>query len=158
MLIGLAVWAAVNPRTTTEEKPISEVVKMANAGDIAKITIQGNEVMATKKGQTTPSIRSTKEDGSTIYEQGLQEGKTTVDVKPVSDTGSMLWTILGTVVLPVLLIGGLFMFMMRQAQGQNNQAMGFGKSKAKLYGLDKERVTFADIAGMKIQNRTSKKL
>jgi len=38
-------------------------------------------------------------------------------------------------------------FMMRQAQGQNNQAMGFGKSKAKLYGLDKERVTFADIAG-----------
>jgi cell division protease FtsH len=39
------------------------------------------------------------------------------------------------------------MFMMRQAQGQNSQAMGFGKSKAKLYGLDKERVTFADIAG-----------
>ena len=39
------------------------------------------------------------------------------------------------------------MLMMRQAQGQNNQAMSFGKSKAKLYGLDKERVVFDDIAG-----------
>jgi cell division protease FtsH len=39
------------------------------------------------------------------------------------------------------------MFMMRQAQGQNNQAMGFGKSKARLYGLDKEKVVFDDIAG-----------
>ena len=37
--------------------------------------------------------------------------------------------------------------MMRQAQGQNNQAMGFGKSKAKLYGTDKEKVVFGDIAG-----------
>jgi len=39
------------------------------------------------------------------------------------------------------------MFMMRQAQGQNNQAMGFGKSKARLYGQDKEKVLFTDIAG-----------
>ena len=52
-----------------------------------------------------------------------------------------------TVVLPVLLIGALFVFMMRQAQGQNSQAMSFGKSKARLYGLDKERVVFDDIAG-----------
>jgi cell division protease FtsH len=37
--------------------------------------------------------------------------------------------------------------MMRSAQGQNNQAMSFGKSKAKLYGLDKEKVLFEDIAG-----------
>ena len=47
----------------------------------------------------------------------------------------------------MLLIGALFVFMMRQAQGQNSQAMSFGKSKARLYGLDKERVVFDDIAG-----------
>ena len=45
------------------------------------------------------------------------------------------------------MIGALFVFMMRQAQGQNSQAMSFGKSKARLYGLDKERVVFDDIAG-----------
>ena len=51
------------------------------------------------------------------------------------------------VIVPVILIVAFFMFMMRQAQGQNNQAMGFGKSKAKLYGLDKKKVLFSDIAG-----------
>lgn len=146
VLIGLGLWATFNQGTPMEEKPISEVVKMANAGDIAKLEISGNDVVATKKGQDKPSIHSLKEDG-TIYDQDLEKGKTVVEVKPVSETSAMVWGILGTVILPVLLIGGLFFFMMRQAQGQNNQAMGFGKSKAKLYGLDKERVTFADIAG-----------
>ena len=146
ILIGLGVWAAVNPRTTLEEKPISEVIRMANAGDVAKLIVQGNDVTVIKKGQDKPTIRAVKQDGL-LQDQGLEKNKTEVQVEPVSDTGSMVWTILGTIVLPVVLIGGLFVFMMRQAQGQNNQAMGFGKSKAKLYGLDKERVTFADIAG-----------
>jgi cell division protease FtsH len=49
--------------------------------------------------------------------------------------------------VPIIVIVVFFMFMMRQAQGQNNQAMGFGKSKARLYGEDKEKVVFDDIAG-----------
>lgn len=146
ILIGLAVWATLNPKGTMEEKPISEVVKMANASDVAKLTVQGNDVYVTKKGQDKPSIHAVKQDGL-LEDQGLEKGKTTIDVRPVSETGSMIWTVVGTVLLPMLLLGGLIVFMMRQAQGQNNQAMGFGKSKAKLYGLDKERVTFADIAG-----------
>lgn len=146
IFIGLGIWAALNPSATLEEKPISDVVKMANAGDIEKLIVQGNDVTAVKKGQDKPSIHTVKQDGL-LEDQGLEKNKTQILVQPASETGSMIWTILGTVILPILLIGGLFMFMMRQAQGQNNQAMGFGKSKAKLYGLDKERVTFADIAG-----------
>lgn len=146
VLIGLGAWAAINPRTNLEEKSITEVIRMANAGDISKLIVQGNDVSAIKKGQDKPSIRAVKQDGL-LEDQGLEKNKTEVQVEPVSDTGSVVWTVLGTIVLPVVLIGALFVFMMRQAQGQNNQAMGFGKSKAKLYGLDKERVTFADIAG-----------
>lgn len=146
IFIGLGVWATLNPRTTLEEKSITEVIKMANNGDIAKLIVQGNDVTAVKKGQDKPSIRAVKQDGL-LEDQGLDKNKTEILVEPASETSAMVWGILGTVVLPVLLIGGLFLFMMRQAQGQNNQAMGFGKSKAKLYGLDKERVTFADIAG-----------
>lgn len=146
VLVGLGVWAAINPKSALEEKTITEVIKMANAGDVAKLVVQGNDVSVIKKGQDKPSIHAVKQDGL-LEDQGLDKNKTDVQVQPVSETGSVVWTILGTVVLPVLLIGGLFVFMMRQAQGQNNQAMGFGKSKAKLYGLDKERVTFADIAG-----------
>ena len=49
--------------------------------------------------------------------------------------------------MPVLLIGGIFYFFARQAQGSNNQAMTFGKSRARLFGSDKQKVTFKDVAG-----------
>lgn len=146
IFIGLGVWATFNQHTTLEEKSITEIINMANAGDIAKLIVQGNDVTAIKKGQDKPSLHATKQDGL-LEDQGLEKNKTDIKVDPVSETSNMLWGILGTVILPVVLIGGLFVFMMRQAQGQNNQAMGFGKSKAKVYGLDKERVTFDDIAG-----------
>ena len=69
-----------------------------------------------------------------------------VKVIPPSTTGETMWN-LAVMVVPVLIVVVFFMFMMRQAQGQNNQAMGFGKSKARLYGQDKEKVLFTDIAG-----------
>ena len=50
--------------------------------------------------------------------------------------------------LPVLLIGGFLFFMMRQAQGTNNQAMSFGKSRARMFLGNKTVVTFADVAGV----------
>jgi cell division protease FtsH len=87
-----------------------------------------------------------KEGGSSLYEQGLKQNKTEVTVVPPSTTGDTIWN-LAIILVPVLIIVGFFMFMMRSAQGQNNQAMGFGKSKAKLYGVDKEKVVFDDIAG-----------
>jgi cell division protease FtsH len=88
-----------------------------------------------------------KESSSSIYEQGLkQDANVQVAVVAPSTTGETLWN-LAIIVVPVVLIAGFFMVMMRQAQGQNNQALGFGKSKAKLYGVDKEKVVFDDIAG-----------
>ena len=50
--------------------------------------------------------------------------------------------------LPVLLIGGFIFFMMRQAQGTNNQAMSFGKSRARMFLGNKQVVTFNDVAGV----------
>ena len=58
----------------------------------------------------------------------------------------MLWN-LAIIFLPVLLMVALFVWMMRQAGAQNNQSLGFGKSKAKLYGQDKTKTRFAEIAG-----------
>ncbi|MFM8592835.1 MAG: ATP-dependent zinc metalloprotease FtsH [Chloroflexota bacterium] len=51
-------------------------------------------------------------------------------------------------ILPTLLLVGLFMFMMRQSQGSNNQAMSFGKSRARLFTGNRPTVTFADVAGV----------
>lgn len=141
----LAFWAINSPQANLKDVPLSDVVNRANNGKIAKIEIQGNELTVTPKGQSKPTERSLKENG-TIYTQGLKHDKTEVKVQNESQTGLLFWN-LAPIVLSVVLFGVLFMFMMRQAQGQNSQAMGFGKSKAKLYGLDKERVVFDDIAG-----------
>lgn len=142
----LAIVAITSPHDNLKSVSFSDVINRANSGDIAKIEIQGTEIKVTPKGQDKPTEKSVKEAGSSIYEQGLQQGKTEVNVVTPSETGATLWN-LAIIIIPVVLIAAFFMFMMRQAQGQNNQAMGFGKSKAKLYGIDKEKVTFGDIAG-----------
>jgi cell division protease FtsH len=146
VFIALAVVAFTSPQTTLKEVPFSEVIKRANNGEIAKLEIQSNDIKVTPKGQDKPTEKSVKEAGSSIYEQGLKQDATTVSIVPPSELGNTLWNI-AIIIVPILLIGAFFIFMMRQAQGQNNQAMGFGKSKAKLYGIDKEKVVFADIAG-----------
>lgn len=69
-----------------------------------------------------------------------------IDVNPASRWG-MVFGLLGFL-LPVLLIGGLIYFMMRQNQGSNSQAMSFGKSRARLFSSNRPTVTFVDVAGV----------
>jgi cell division protease FtsH len=66
------------------------------------------------------------------------------------DAPSAIWNWLGIIgsILPFLLLAALFIFMMRQAQGTNNQAMSFGKSRARMFVGNKPSVTFADVAGV----------
>ncbi len=153
VVLGLAVatfWVLSTPQRNLEDMSISDVISQANSGEITKIEGTGGDLIITIKDQSEPTRKSYIQGGITtlLKEDALtQEAKEQVlDEKPVSQTGDTLWNI-AIIVVPILVIGGLFMYMMRQAQGQNNQAMGFGKSKAKLYGLDKEKVLFEDIAG-----------
>jgi cell division protease FtsH len=67
--------------------------------------------------------------------------------KEASQSGQWISLLIGAL-LPVLLIGGFLFFMMRQAQGTNNQAMSFGKSRARMFLGNKTVVTFADVAGV----------
>jgi cell division protease FtsH len=50
--------------------------------------------------------------------------------------------------LPLVFFGAILLFMMRQAQGSNNQALSFGKSRARMFLGNKPAVTFADVAGV----------
>lgn len=144
VLIGAAL---MSPQTSLKEVAISDVIKRANEGKIAVLEIQGDDVKVTTKDNTKATEKSIKQSGVSIQEQGLKsDADVQLKIVPPSETGDVLWN-LAIIVVPVVLIAGFFMFMMRQAQGQNNQALGFGKSKAKLYGTDKEKVVFDDIAG-----------
>lgn len=141
------VVAVVSPHDNLEEVPISEVISEANAGNLSKIEITGNDLKITPKDSDKPTKKSTKDSDSSIQDQGLnKDANVALKIVQPSTTGDTLWN-LAIIIVPVILVAGFFMFMMRQAQGQNNQALGFGKSKAKLYGQDKEKVVFDDIAG-----------
>ena len=146
IFVALIFYAALFPASNLKDVALSDVVRRANDGKIAQLEIQGNDIKITPKDQSKPTEHSVKESSS-IYEQGLnKDAKVEVKVIPPSTTGETMWN-LAVMVVPVLIVVVFFMFMMRQAQGQNNQAMGFGKSKARLYGQDKEKVLFTDIAG-----------
>ena len=146
IFVALIFYATLFPASNLKDVALSDVVRRANDGKIAQLEIQGNDIKITPKDQSKPTEHSVKESSS-IYEQGLnKDAKVEVKVIPPSTTGETMWN-LAVMIVPVLIIVVFFMFMMRQAQGQNNQAMGFGKSKARLYGQDKEKVLFTDIAG-----------
>ncbi len=145
----LVIWAISIPHTQLKDVAISQVIADANSGKLSKIEGQGDDLTITIKGQQDATEKSYIQGGaSTLLKDGVlnDTGRQVVSDSAPSQTGAAFWNV-ATIVVPVLLIAGFFMFMMRQAQGQNNQAMNFGKSKAKLYGLDKERVVFDDIAG-----------
>ena len=146
IFVALIFYATLFPASNLKDVALSDVVRRANDGKIAQLEIQGDDIKITPKDQSKPTEHSVKESSS-IYEQGLnKDAKVEVKVIPPSTTGETMWN-LAVMVVPVLIVVVFFMFMMRQAQGQNNQAMGFGKSKARLYGQDKEKVLFTDIAG-----------
>jgi cell division protease FtsH len=147
--LGLFVFSIFANQSSITVKPVSDVFGRANDGKIEKLIVEGKDVYVVGKNDTETSSASEKAligDGS-IYEQGLNKNAPVqVEFRKPSETGNTLMNIF-SILLPVLLIGGLFLFMFRQAQGQSNQAMGFGKSRAKLYGSDKQKVVFNDIAG-----------
>ncbi len=148
ILFGLIIYAANGQPKDLEEVALSQVVQQANKGEISKLTIKGEKVEVTKKGEEEPSQVTTKESGPSIYEQGLDtnvEGLS-VDVK-ASNSGNQNLINLGINLLPVFIISLVLFFMLRSAQGQGNQALSFGKSKARLYGNEKKKVVFKDVAG-----------
>lgn len=148
LVIGvLATIAITVPHDSLKDVPISSVIERANNGEIKNIVVEGNNLTITPKNSDTATEKSTKDGTSSLTQQGLKaDTGTTVTNKAPSETGNVLWN-LAIIIVPVILIAAFFMFMMRQSQGQNNQALGFGKSKAKLYGEDKTKVVFSDIAG-----------
>ncbi len=146
-LFGLIIWASFSQTPAKVQIPFNEVINKANSGQIQKIEVVGDELRVFKnKDHKEPSDFSRKEPGSSIYEQGLTSKDVQIVNKPESNSGAT-WANIGVSILPVLVISLVLFFMLRSAQGQGNQAMSFGKSRARLYGNEKDKVTFKDIAG-----------
>jgi cell division protease FtsH len=139
-----------NTQGQTTDRGIYEVLDDAKAGEIDEIRAQtgSSEIQVKYEGSNTP-VRSRIETNDSITDLLLRAGVPTDSVK-VTVTAAPAWGGLlniFTILLPVLLMIGFFIFFMRQAQGSNNQALSFGKSRARMFSGDKPTVTFADVAG-----------
>src|SRR3990167_4008279 len=109
LLFGFIVFAAFNQTNNLKEVPFSQVIQDANAKRLKTIEISGNELKVTPQGQAEPTEKSYKEDGSSIYEQGLQQGKVEIINSPKS--GDNLWILFLTSVLPVVIIAAILILM-----------------------------------------------
>ncbi|MDB5164811.1 MAG: ftsH [Candidatus Saccharibacteria bacterium] len=146
ILFGLIVVAATNQPSNTKKIPITTAVQDANAGKYQKISVKGNELDITKKGESQPSLRTYLEPNATLKDEGFNFSKVEINTTSAS-SGSSSWISLASSIIPVVIIAAVLYFMLRSAQGQGNQALSFGKSRARLYGNEKEKVTFKEIAG-----------
>jgi cell division protease FtsH len=146
ILVGLIVFAAYGQPTQLKEIPFSQVVTESNEGKFDKLIISGSEVLIVEDGKSEPTMRSRKDPTVGLKEEGVDTSKVEVEYKEPSNSGN-LWANIGLSLLPVLIISLVLFFMLRQAQGQGNQALSFGKSRARLYGNEKDKVLFKDIAG-----------
>ena len=134
-----------------EVKDIATVVQMAQEGRLSSIVVDGDTL--TVDPREGPEFTSRKEPGTSILEVLTEAGVETGgnDGVQVSVKGSSgLSNIFGLLFnfLPLIFFGAILLFMMRQAQGSNNQTLSFGRSRARLLVGNKPSVTFSDVAGV----------
>jgi cell division protease FtsH len=137
---------------------INQVAQDVKAGIVARIEVSSDDklnVIYSGSSKDNPIERqSRKESTSSLVSQLLQLGVTpdqlTPDKLKIEIQAPSSWmgimTVLGYV-LPFVLLAGIFWWIFRQAQGSNNAAMSFGKSRARMFSGDHPTVTFDDVAG-----------
>ncbi|MEO5939838.1 MAG: ATP-dependent zinc metalloprotease FtsH, partial [Candidatus Limnocylindrales bacterium] len=154
VVVALAVvLTVVNQTAPSNNIAYSAFLDNVQAGKVAKVVQEGSTLTV------TPNPEGTK---YTVVIPGLLADQVLPDMTAAAEAGKVPhppleakappdngWiSILVTGLLPILIIGGFIFFMMRQAQGTNNQAMSFGKSRARMFLGNKTVVTFADVAGV----------
>ncbi len=158
VLVVLAVFGLAVLLTFTGDNdeatdyPYGQLIEDARAGRVSEVVQEGQRVTATVEGTERTTI--VPGELTSVYEDlGCASGNSgsfsceNFSASEPSAAGGIL-TLIITALLPVLLIGGFIFFMMRQAQGTNNQAMSFGKSRARMFLGNKTVVTFNDVAGV----------
>jgi len=133
---------------------LSQVAQQVEAGKVARIIVKSDDSLTViSASDSTIEQTARKEPETTLISQLLDLGvtpeqlsKVSLEVNPPSPWAGLLT--LASYLLPVILFGVLFWFIFRQAQGSNNAAMAFGKSKARMFSGEHPTVTFEDVAGI----------
>jgi cell division protease FtsH len=129
--------------TTQQELTYSEFLKEVEINNVSQVTIVDNSITGILMDGTEFSTYS-PDDPEMI--NTLRSKNIVIEAKPPVKVS--WWMQLLSSLLPMLLIIGIWLFMIQQMQGGGNKVMSFGKSKAKLLGKETPKVTFKDVAGI----------
>jgi cell division protease FtsH len=136
-----------------ERLAFNEAARQIQTGEIVRIVVDENELELiytdgtsafSRKEPTKTTVEQLKDLG--VTESQLAASNVALEIKEPSDLGTILGLV--TYIIPALLVVGLIWLMLRQAQGSNNQALSFGKSRARMFTGDQPTVTFDDVAGV----------
>ena len=155
LFVVIIVFLVLNFQQQTnsqEALTINELAADIQSGRVGKVVADNDVLRITYDDGTEREAH--KEPGTTVVDQLVALGVTaeqmafdnvSIQVQPPS-----AWLGIATAfgyILPFLILGGVFWFVFRQAQGSNNAAMSFGKSRARMFTGDHPTVTFEDVAG-----------
>ena len=152
-IIAMVIYNFQQQATIQEALTISEVAADIKAGNITRIKEDDNRLRVIYSNGTERI--SQKEASATLVEQLVSFGVTPQELNPdnvkIEIMPPSTWLGIATAlgyILPFLILAGIFWFVFRQAQGSNNAAMSFGKSRARMFTGDQPTVTFEDVAGV----------
>ena len=154
------VYSYLSNGVTSPTVSLNQIADDIEAGKIDTITVRGDMLQIVYKGQTESGagtaeqpILSRKGRESSLVEQlqalGVNEEKlrqTKIEFAEPTDWSTLVN--LGITMVGMIVLGVLFFFFIRQFQGANNQALSFGKSRARMFSGDRPTVTFEDVAGI----------
>jgi len=145
LIAAIVIFLYILPTTQKpEEIPLSEAIAMSQAGQLAEIRVEGDELLITTIEGT--ELIAFKETNASIYDiEGLNFKGVIVEVK---DSSGINWGGVLFNFLPLIILVALLFFLFRQARGANSQALSFGRSRAKLFPANTPTVTFNDVAGV----------
>lgn len=154
--VAMVVMAVQRESGSQDTLTINEIARDIKAGKIARVVIEDNDnLRVIYTDGDAEGVESYKETDTTLVAQLVALGVTPeelapenvrIEVKPPSQWAGIVSGAL--YILPVLFMAGVLWFIFRQAQGSNNAAMSFGKSRARMFSGEHPTVTFQDVAGV----------
>jgi cell division protease FtsH len=143
---ALLIWAVVKSSTGEHVRDLTftEFTTQVNTGNIRDVTIVGTDVTGAFKKDGSHFRTTIPANYPDLYKT-LQDKNVNTIIKDNSGNSWMTYLANG---LPLLLILGLWIFIMRQMQSGGNKALSFGKSRARLLSSQQKKVTFKDVAGV----------
>ena len=133
----------------TPEMDFSDVVQLAKDGHIQKIEVDGEKLTVYRGAEKFKSRMGKNADIWKVFsDEEIDTSPGGVGIKFAGGGG--LGSVFGILLnfLPLIFFGALIIFMMRQAQGSNSQTMNFGRSRARMFMVNRPTVTFSDVAGV----------